>query len=372
MIKKFLFEIISIIENWFIKKNTRTLIDKKLIFIGDPDAIKVFVISGTVLATGGSGTALRLVSHLIKLDSSYGVAIPYDGISNLESILALFDEVQSKVIEGHVLERGFSSIIYTNWQSYYQYAYVSAKNKFMFVQDGEFWFFPMGSTYYVSAVPYRDPEVVKICLGDWLVRSLAICKGPVLSVPFPTTLIPNDHSRVIKNHNFKEIVVLVYVKHSFRRAGGILLAQLKRAHPNVEGYQIKFRVIGYEPSLIFKSRYPKNIHFLGYVNEGVMQEELLKCDIGLVYSCTNVSLLPFQLAACGKPILEISNGGAEIEQLNATVITVEPNFNGLNDSLGFYAKEKRKFDLYASKCCGDVVGISESAIAFNDIAAKYL
>lgn len=371
MFKKFLFEIISMVENWFISKNIRTLVDKKLIFIGDPLATKVFVIAGKVLPTGGSGTALRVASHLIKLDSSYGVVLPYDGVSNLEAILTLFDKVQSNVVKGSDIECGISSIIYTNWQSYYQYAYINSKNKFMFVQDGEFWFFPMGSTYYVSAVPYRDPEVVKICLGDWLVESLAICDGDVLAVPFPTTLIPNNLTSEDEKHNPKEIVVLVYVKHSFRRAGGLLLAQLKRARSNVNGYRIKYRVIGYKPSFMLSMSFPKNIHFLGYVNEDVMQNELLNCDIGLVYSCTNVSLLPFQLAAYGKPILEISNGGAEINQLDASLITVDPSFDGLNKSLLAYTEDKEKYDQYASKCSGDISGVSETALGFDEIMGNY-
>lgn len=371
MLKIFLFEIISIIENWFISKNIRSLVDEKLFFIGAPDATKIFVMAGKVLPSGGSGTALRVASHLMKLDSSYGVAMPYNGVSDIKAILALFDKANTSKIKASAIKNNASTIIYTNWQSYYQYAFVNSKNKFMFVQDGEFWFFPMGSTYYFSAVPYRDKEVVKICLGDWLVNSLAICHGDVLSVPFPTTLIPNDISSENEIHDIKEIVVLVYVKHSFRRAGGLLLEQLKRSNLKIDGYRIKYNVIGYKPSFILSFSFPKNVHFLGYVSEDIMKNELLKCDIGLVYSCTNVSLLPFQLAAYGKPILEIANGGAEISQLDAAVITVDPNFNGLNKSLLAYIKEKKKFDQHASKSSRNVVGISETAQDFHKIMKNY-
>ncbi len=371
MFKTFLFEIISIFENFFIKKNIRSLVDEDLIFIGDPEASKIFVMAGKVLPSGGSGTALRLASHLIKLDPSYAVVLPCKGVSNLEAILGLFYNVESNKIKATDIQTGTSSIIYTNWQSYYQYSYISSKNKFMFVQDGEFWFFPMGSTYYFSAVPYRDQEVVKICLGDWLVESLAICQGDILSVPFPTTLIPKGNSFGDEKHDNNEIVVLVYVKHSFRRAGGLLLEQLKRANLKIHGYTIKYRVIGYKPSFIFGFGFPKNINFLGYVSEDVMQNELLKCDIGLVYSCTNVSLLPFQLAAYGKPILEILNGGAEISQLDAAVITVDPSFDGLNNSLSAYIKEKKKFDQHASKCSGNIVEISATAQDFDEIIKNY-
>lgn len=371
MLKKLLFEIISIAENWFIRKNTQTLFKKRLIFIGDPEATNIFVMSGNILPSGGSGTALRVASQLMKLDSSYGVVIPYDGVSDLEAILQLFDKVNSIEIDADVIETGISSIIYTNWQSYYQYSFVKSKNKFMFVQDGEFWFFPMGATYYFSAVPYRDPEVVKICLGDWLVGSLAICNGEVLSVPFPTTLVPNDLAFENKKNDTGEIVVLVYVKHSFRRAGGLLLEQLKRVETKVNGNRIIYRVIGYKPSFILGRSFPKNVHFLGYVSEDQMEDELHKCDIGLVYSCTNVSLLPFQLAAYGKPVLEISNGGAEITQLNAALITVEPNFDGLNKSLKAYIEEKEKFDHNASNRIENIVKVSDTAIDFDRIIKNY-
>lgn len=371
MLKKLLFEIISITENWFIRKNTRSLLKDSLIFIGKPNAPNVFVMSGNILPSGGSGTALRVASQLMKLDSSYGVAIPYDGVSDLEAILGLFFNVESNKIKATNIQNGTSSIIYTNWQSYYQYSYINSKNKFMFVQDGEFWFFPMGATYYFSAVPYRDPEVVKICLGDWLVRSLAICNGEVLSVPFPTTLAPNDLTCENKKNDTGEIVVLVYVKHSFRRAGGLLLEQLKRVKTKVNGNRIIYRVIGYKPSFILSRSFPKNVDFLGYISEDEMKHELHKCDIGLVYSCTNVSLLPFQLAAYGKPVLEISNGGAEITQLNAAIIKVDPNFDGLNKSLKAYIEEKEKFDYDASNYTDNIVGISDTALAFDRIIKNY-
>lgn len=368
--KKLLFEIISFFERLFIDSNIRTLSDSKLVWIGHKDAKHLICLCGSILASGGSGTALRLASSVMARDDRYAVVMERAKIKNISDIMGLFCGEQCyEIVDSSRISNVFESVVYTNWQSYYKFSFLEANNRFMFVQDGEYWFFPKGGIFYYALAPYSDESVIKICLGDWLVQSLELARGPMHSILFPTTLKPTKEIRCARE---KDVLnVLVYVKHSFRRAGGVLLTQLQNAQLKVCDVSVRYSVIGYKPSLFLKFLYPKNVNFLGYVDEERMCVELEGCDLGVVYSCTNVSLLPFQLAAYGKPVIELKGGGAEINQLEAALIFVPCNYGALEAGLVDYLRLRENYDSEARSFKAKVVSINDSANGFSSIIESY-
>jgi hypothetical protein len=319
--KKLIFEILSVLENWFIRRNIISLKNSDLMVIGGQNSTHYFCLSGSILPTGGSGTALKLASAIMKVNPKYGVILEISGISRIDEIKDLFPYAQvATLTPSEFANLTIELIVYTNWQSYYKFNFINSRKRIMFVQDGEYWFFPVGGIYYLAIAPYRDASVEKICLGSWLKTELREMRGKVQSIPFPTTFVP---TRPVASANIGGAInVLVYIKHSFRRAGGVLLNQLRCSQSKLDGTNVVYTVIGYKPSIFFKMLYPAHIRFLGYVSEQRMQHEIENCDIGAVFSCTNVSLFPFQLAAFRKPVIELDGGGASIDQLHDVPILV--------------------------------------------------
>lgn len=187
----------------------------------------------------------------------------------------------------------------TGWQTAYWVAkHRASRDKFYFVQDFEPFFAPISSEYYLAENTYRL-GLKGITAGTWLSTKLSqdygmLCRDVSFGV---------DHDRYyprdVGDRSGDNFNILFYSRHVTPRRlfeiGLLALNKVCQAEPraavifaggDVGGIEVPFH----------------------HLNAGELKLEALpdlyaRCDLALVLSGTNLSLLPLELVASGCPVV---------------------------------------------------------------------
>ncbi|MCK9516172.1 MAG: glycosyltransferase family 4 protein [Ottowia sp.] len=195
----------------------------------------------------------------------------------------------------------------TSWDTaYWVRALHGTVCKLYFVQDFEPFFYPLGSEYVLAENTYRF-GFFGITAGGWLARKLAQDYGmPARAVGFGVEL---DRYRQLPRREPDVKHVFFYARPPTpRRAfelGLLVLAEVAQRMPDTRfilagwdtgGYKIPFEHLN-----------------CGTLALDELPDLYSQCDVALVLSLTNLSLLPLELMACGCAV--VSNRGANVEWL---------------------------------------------------------
>ena len=157
-----------------------------------------------------------------------------------------------------------------------------------FVQDYEPYFYPRGAEYALAEDTYRFGYRT-IALG----RGLAALLREQHRVPVDQIRFGSDLSAYRLTNTGKRRGVVAYVRGRTARRGTSLallaMQDFHRLHPDQE-----IHLFG-EPDV--HPPFPAHIH--GTLSPGKLAELYNHCIAGLVLSFTNVSLVPFEMLACG-------------------------------------------------------------------------
>jgi glycosyltransferase involved in cell wall biosynthesis len=201
------------------------------------------------------------------------------------------------------------ALVATNWMTAYAVrALGNTSQKFYLVQDMEHHFHAAGSLAEFAKETYRW-GFQGITLGNWIAEVLENEFGMSCS-PFGFSYdreIYNCQGDLSRPKQKKR--VLFYARPNTERRGfelGVLALSLVAARrPDIEVV-----MVGFHPR---KMRFP----FLSTLPGILLPTELAawyrKCDLALVLSHTNVSMLPLELMACGCAV--VSNAGRNVEWL---------------------------------------------------------
>jgi len=197
----------------------------------------------------------------------------------------------------------------TTWQSaYYVLHYNKTKIKFYFIQDYEPLFYPAGSMYAAAENTYRF-GFYAVTFGKWL-KDMYKNKYKGKAVAFMPCADKIFHAnKTLPVKTPRRIFFFARPLGGERRAFEIGMAALsivKKRHPNLEIILAGFNGL---------KRYeiPFDAKIMGDLTLEQTAELYRTCDIGLVFSMTNLSLVPIQLMASG--CLVISNRGPNVEYL---------------------------------------------------------
>ena len=215
----------------------------------------------------------------------------------------------------------------TGWETAYLVRRLqSTVHKCYFVQDFEPWFYSVGTRYCLAEATYRF-GFRGITAGTWLAQKLARDYGmqaDAIGFSCDKTVyhpLPRERSPRKK--------VFFYARPSTERRafeiGMLTLAELCRRMPNV--------IVVFAGGDLSKVEIP-----FDHVSEGVVDVNRLaqlfnQCDVALVLSLTNLSLLPLEIMACGTPV--VSNSGPWVSWLlnDTNAFLAEPTVPALADAL---------------------------------------
>lgn len=187
----------------------------------------------------------------------------------------------------------------TSWPTaYYVRRFQTCIEKCYFVQDFEPWFYPAGTDAMLAENTYRF-GFFAFTAGRWLAkklhdeygmrtRALGFSYDRSLYLPMPGLRGQDGFHRV-----------MFYARPpTARRAfelGILVLREVCRQMPEVCVVLAGWDVRGYD--------IPFPCEHLGLVEINQLPQLYGRCDAALVLSCSNLSLLPLELMACGVPVI---------------------------------------------------------------------
>lgn len=262
--------------------------------------------------SGGHLNIFRIIWNLEKRGYKCSVVIVRPSLHKTPELAEAairehFFPLQAKVYTSLVNLPACEFAVATGWDTaYFARAYQGAQEKLYFVQDFEPYFFPVGSEYLLAENTYKF-GFFGITAGDWLAKKLAHDYGmQTQSVGFGVEL---DRYKRLPRREPEIRRVFFYARPPTpRRAfelGMLVLNEVWQRLPNtqfilagwdVSGYQIPF------PHLA-----------CGTLALDDLPDLYSQCDVALVLSLTNISLLPLELMASGCAV--VSNRGDNVEWL---------------------------------------------------------
>lgn len=184
----------------------------------------------------------------------------------------------------------------TSWQSaYYVNAFGNCMRKAYFVQDFEPYFYPVGSNYMFAENTYKF-GFEGVTAGSWLSNKLSKEYG-MMCIDFSFSYEDDLYYRQDKKDTIKR--VFFYARPPTDRRGfelGIFaLNELYKRDSSIEIILAGWDVSEYTIPFQYKS--------LGVVDIEDLSNIYSQCNVALVLSFTNLSLLPLELLASGCPVV---------------------------------------------------------------------
>ena len=308
----------------------------------DERPILNWVIPEPGIGGGGHINIFRFVTNLAKRGFHNRIYLMYPGQfktdKQCEQFLEKYYEINCSDIEVHVhlSDMKFAhGIIATSWQTAYAVnRYDNVISKFYFVQDFEPLFFPVGSEYTFAENTYRF-GFRGITAGDWLKDKLRDEYG----MKTDSFLFSYDRELYVpgKKRDDKNRVFFYARPYTARRAfefGMVVLTEVAKQIPDME--------------VIFAgediSKYKVDF---AHVNAGIvplseLSDLYAQCDMCLVLSNTNLSLLPLEVMASNS--VAVCTKGANSEWLvnEENSIMVDFEVNDVIQKMVYYLQHKQE------------------------------
>jgi glycosyltransferase involved in cell wall biosynthesis len=265
--------------------------------------------------SGGHLNIFRFISNLEKegLDCNIIVVANDEPLEDEETLRAninsWFVSLKARVYRGLDGAPPAHITLATEWRTaYYVRAFSQTNHKCYFVQDFEPLFFPVGTEYCLAEETYRF-GFTGITAGGWLEQKLAKDYGmKTHSVGFSYDRDLYKPLEKPRDTNAPKRVFFYARPPTPRRAfelGMMALREVAKRTPNLEVVFAGWDLSAFEVPFVHRD--------LGVLAVDALPEVYSTCDVALVLSLTNLSLLPLELMACGVPI--VSNDGPNNEWL---------------------------------------------------------
>lgn len=306
------------------------------------DASKTIVINWVIplpgIGSGGHINIFRFICNLQKMGFQNRVYAMNGSDDTPDEVFFDFVEryygVTDKSLELHYGTKRMKcahATIATSWETaYIVNCFDNTVSKFYFVQDFEPYFFPLGSKYAFAERTYQF-GFRGITAGDWLKDKLRDEYG------METASFGFSYDRDIYQVNEKEDDVkrVFYYARPMteRRSFEMGLLVLRELHSRMPEVEIVIAGASLEAYNI-----PFPAKELGTVPLKELSHLYAQCDLCLVLSHTNLSLLPLEIMASGSVV--VCNKGANsdwlVNESNSVLTDTEPH--DIVDKMEYYLK----------------------------------
>lgn len=284
------------------------------------------------VGSGGHLNIFRTIWHLEQMGYTSSIVIGkpvmhHDAEEARDAIREHFFPLQAQVILGFGALPPCEFAVATGWDTAYAVrAFTGAEHKLYFVQDYEPNFYPVGTESILAENTYRF-GFFGITAGGWLASKLAqeydMTTHPV---GFGVEL---ERYRRLPHREPEVRRVFFYARPPTpRRAfelGLLVLNEIWQRLPNTQ-----FVLAGWDTSS-YHIPFP---HLnCGTVALDDLPDLYSQCDVALVLSLTNASLLPLELMACGCTV--VSNHGPNVEWLlnDEVAVLADASPEGLTEAV---------------------------------------
>lgn len=252
----------------------------------------------------------------------------------------------------------------TSWQTaYYVRAYQSTVQRCYFVQDFEPWFYSAGTDALLAEATYSF-GFRGFTAGTWLASKLS-AEYSMPTCPLSFSFDRDLYKLQPRMYSAQKRIFFYARPPTPRRAFELGLLVLAAVSHRLS--QVKIVMAGWD---VRNYDIPFPVEHVGLVDLKDLPDLYSRCDVALVLSCSNLSLLPLELMACGVPV--VSNRAPYTEWLlnhNNSMLS-EPTVEGLSSALIEILENENK---YSDLVRGGLEFISKSSWENEaDKMAKYL
>lgn len=204
-------------------------------------------------------------------------------------------------------EDTFDVVVATNVISVY-FACRLKGYKMTFVQDYEPFFDAAGDWNYFALKSYTlGFHMVSLgCWNKYMIQKNVDSTLHVDIVTFPYE--KNEYQYIDRSFDSykdkKFFKLCVYMRETPRRLPGVcqIISMKLKSYFEADGKELEIFYFGSDKKIFYGG---KN---LGKLNKTQLNELYQACDFGMVFSYTNISLIPFEMMATGLPIIELAEG----------------------------------------------------------------
>ncbi|MCJ2027831.1 glycosyltransferase [Methylobacterium sp. J-043] len=238
------------------------------------------------------------------------------------------DRVRVRFLPDDIRQISADVLIATDcWTAFPAAQVTNVKERFYLVQDFEPMFHPVGELYLLAEMTYKF-GFSKLCAGNWLLSLMqargAWARGWELCA---------DHEVYFPGVFKKELSGTVRIafysrQYTPRRAVTLGFAAFELLHK--QGFKLHVDLFG-EEDLGINYSFPYTQH--GILSPDKLSEIYRSCDIGVVFSSTNYSLIPLEMMACGLPVVEVDTESTRAIFKNGEVYFALPSPYSIADAV---------------------------------------
>jgi glycosyltransferase involved in cell wall biosynthesis len=286
------------------------------------------------IGSGGHTTIFRIIFYLEQLGFANNIYITYPcnfpeaKIAN-HCIQKHFFPLNAKVFIGHEAMQPAWATIATRWETaYIVNAFQGSLRQYYLVQDFEPHFYAAGSKYHLAERTYRF-NLYGITAGTWL-KSLLHSKYNMDATAFGFGVDHHIFKPLKNNRNETRTPKILFYARPITERRGFELGMLTLMRVAQKLDDVEFILIGGD---IDTDYFDHRFKTLGVISPKELAFWYNQCDVALVLSLTNLSLLPLELMACGCAV--VSNAGENVTWLlNRNIaFIVDPDIEKLSDAL---------------------------------------
>lgn len=260
-----------------------------------------WLLPGIIRGSGGHRTIIEKIKRLDQagaINSIYFYDVEAARCHEMTATLTQhFGYETSRVHTGPVVGVNADIAIATLWDGVRFLSDVNARNRIHFIQDFEACFNPMGDGYLMAELAYQA-DVEQIVLGRWL-SNMMIANYDRKPFTCDFGVDTATYTMTTPLANRAKSVAFIYQPEKPRRAwrmGIEALGILKHRNPDVE---IFLYGSDEKPNLWFDTTH------LGIIKPAELAQLYNSVSAGLCISSSNPSRIPFEMMACGLPLVDL-------------------------------------------------------------------
>lgn len=269
-----------------------------------------FIIPQPFEGSGGHRNIFRTIKYLSRFGHSMKVYVNPDNHRFKNSfevekfITENFFDLEAEVIWWATDIEPCDVLIATHWST----AYIVDKNRekaqlsCYFIQDFEPYFYAMGYEYVAAYNTYRM-GLYPITSGPWplklLQREFGITEGNFFRFPIDRNIYYLSEKKQSNDHPRIAFFARPDMPRRCYNLGVSGLEIVKQMHPEAE-------ILFYGANSSKYGQVPFPFTNLGMLPEISQLGDLYRsCDLGICFSTTNPSLVPYEMMACGCPVVDL-------------------------------------------------------------------
>jgi glycosyltransferase involved in cell wall biosynthesis len=302
-----------------------------------------FIVPNPIKGSGGHRNMFRAIKNL----KNFGHSLTVYYTQTEENPLSIKNKVSDYFYDMHDIlfmrfkeNLAYHDICFATW---WETAYILKKNShkikhpFYFVQDFEPSFMPIGDGYLLAEATYTF-GFTHICSGQWcfdFLKRKYNAEAYFFQFPVDNNIYNTKNKRTKKNKN-----ILFFAKPEMPRRCFTLgiegLNVFSKIRPDVE-------IILFGSNAIVEEQIPFKFTYKGILPTlDDLANLYLNADLGIVFSPTNPSLVPYEMLSCGCPIADINydNPLAKYGYDESTVFLLDINPYSMGEQLVLILDDK--------------------------------